>query len=124
MLIEQKPKYTWGGATDPREGLDCSGYLSLAAHRAGLPVRRTTAGRMALGDGGWIGLDVPSESATDLDLAFWTFQERRPDGHVGAFYGGSLRVTHASYRKGVEVEPLADYLKRTLSRVRRLTIGE
>lgn len=124
MLIEQNPKYTWGSASDPREGLDCSGYLSLAAHWAGLPVRRTTARRMALGDGGWIGLDVPPESATDLDLAFWTFQERRPDGHVGAFYGGRLRVTHASYRKGVVVEPFAGYLKRTLSRVKKLTIGE
>jgi len=106
------------------KGLDCSGYLSLAARWAGLPVRRTTARRMAAGDGGWVGIDIPPDSATDLDLAFWTFEERRPDGHVGAFYGGNLRVTHASYSRGVVVEPLKGYLQTTLSRVRKLTIGE
>jgi hypothetical protein len=79
---------------------------------------------MALGDAGWVGIDVPPESATDLDLAFWTFTQRRPDGHVGAFYGGSLSVTHASYRRGVVVQPLKGYLQTTLSRVRRLTIGD
>src|SRR4030042_5914609 len=100
LIIAQKAKYTWGGSTDPKEGLDCSGYLTVAAHWAGLPVRRTTSRRMALGDAGWVGVDIPPQSATDLDLAFWTFVERRPDGHVGAFYGGRLTGTHASRRRG------------------------
>jgi len=79
---------------------------------------------MASGDAGWIGVDVSRDAAVDLDLAFWTFHDTRPEGHVGAFYGGSRKVTHSSSTRGIVVEPMTNYLERRLSKVRRLTIGD
>lgn len=147
-IIHARPKYLWGGCSHESTGLDCSGYLFLAARRAGMPVRRTTARRMALGESGWAGRTIPLEAVRELDLCWWTFKPTRPDGHVGAFWKPLqrqamtqsprdshavssakkmgeqvLQVTHASPRRGIVVDRLRGRLKTSLTKVRRLTLG-
>jgi len=105
--------------------VDCSGYLFLAARRAGMPVRRTTSVRMAEGDAGWIGVAVSRDSRQHLDLVFWTLKPHRPNGHCGVVWKHPDRVTHASLSKGrVVVAPLAGELYRGLTKIIRLTIGD
>lgn len=128
FIISKHPKYTWGGAEDIEKGLDCSGYIFLAAKWAAIPgITRTTANRMALGMGGWVGREIGLNDADKCDLAFWTFTMGRPHGHTGVFLGdkeGRQEVTHASAHSGVVVERLYGPLLRNLTRVRRLTIGD
>jgi hypothetical protein len=137
-IIDVHPRYQWGGSESERKGLDCSGYLFLAARRAGLPVRRTTSHRMARGESGWDSVAVARDSIKPCDMVFWTFKERRPDGHVGVIWSACKRnysqneddrrdacptVTHASSRRGVVIAVLRGYLKRRMSKISRLTIG-
>lgn len=127
FIIAKHPKYTWGGA-DLRTGVDCSGYLFIAAKWAAIPgVTRTTAARMAQGLGGWLSKEIALADAGPCDLVFWTFKPARPCGHVGAFLegpGNELLVTHASVSRGVVLEPLRGDLASSTSLARRLTIGD
>jgi hypothetical protein len=128
FIIAKHPKYSWGGAQDLQQGLDCSGYLFLAAKWAAIPgITRTTADRMSHGLGGWNGRDIPLNSAAECDLVFWTFQQTRPQGHVGAVMSaqkGKEKVTHSSATRGVVVDRLDGFLLKTLTRIRRLSIGD
>jgi len=128
FIVAKHPKYTWGGSTDLEKGLDCSGYIFLAAKWAGIPgITRTTAARMADGLGGWASKEVNLHEAEECDLPFWTFDEKRKNGHVGAFLNDRDRrraVTHAGVHAGVVLEPLVGRLRESLSKVRRLTIGD
>ncbi|MFH0821501.1 MAG: NlpC/P60 family protein [Pseudomonadota bacterium] len=124
IIMEARPKYLFGGSTDERAGLDCSGYLFLAARRAGMPVRRTTARRMALGEGGWHGREIPLSRANDLDLVWWTLHPNNPSGHVGVFWDDRRHAAHASSTRGVVVDRLIGILKKSITKVRRLTLGE
>jgi len=128
FIIAKHPKYTWGGSTDLEKGLDCSGYLFLAAKWAGIPgITRTTSARMAEGSGGWTSCQIDLKDAQECDLVFWTFSEKRKNGHVGAFLidsDGRRAVTHSGVSKGVVLEPLKGRLLENLSQVRRLTIGD
>lgn len=128
FIISKHPNYRWGGAEDPDKGLDCSGYIFLAAKWAGIPgITRTTSYRMSLGLGGWTGRDVATTEAEECDLPFWTFDPERPEGHVGAFLrrqDGKLGVTHASSRRGVVLDDFSGPFKTNLTKVRRLTIGD
>ncbi len=122
------PKYLRGGASDLEEGLDCSGYVYLAAKWAGIPgICRTTSFRMSQGFGGWSGRDIKLSDADECDLLFWTFSKNQPFGHVGALLRGPhgcKQAAHASPRLGVVLRPLKGSLTQNLSKVRRLTIGE
>jgi cell wall-associated NlpC family hydrolase len=128
LIIKQHPQYLWGGSSDLNKGLDCSGYVYLAARWAGIPgVTRTTSLRMAQGFGGWTGKDVDLEQGVDCDLLFWTFAPNKPFGHVGFLVltgQGRKETAHASPRLGVVLRPLRGSLKQNLIKVRRLTIGE
>ncbi|MBI4965351.1 MAG: C40 family peptidase [Desulfomonile tiedjei] len=128
FIIAKHPKYTWGGSSDLEQGLDCSGYLFLAAKWAGIPgITRTTSDRMADGLGGWTSKEIDLKDARECDLPFWTFRPARKNGHVGAFLNdnrGRRAVTHAGMSKGVVLEPLNGKLLENLSKVRRLTIGD
>lgn len=127
FIISRRPAYAWGGASSLEKGLDCSGYIFLAAKWAGLPgVTRTTAYRMSLGLGGWPSQRVLPDQAEECDLAFWTFSPLRPCGHVGAILDKSreLSAGHASTTRGVIKEPLKGSLRKNLSSMRRLTIGD
>ena len=92
-----------------------------------MPVRRTTARRMAVGEGGWTGipvaLDDPVNQGDTLDLLFWTFTAERFNGHVGVRWG-KYRATHASTRRGVVVDLLTGVLLKALTKSIHLTIGE
>ncbi len=128
FIIAKHPKYLWGGAEDLDKGLDCSGYVYLAARWAAIPgVTRTTSLRMSLGLGGWRGVDIDFRDADALDLPFWTFKAKRPCGHVGVFLrdqNAMPAVTHASSRRGVVLDTMQGRLVRNLTKVRRLTIGD
>ncbi len=68
-------------------------------------------------------IDVSQE----CDMVFWTFSADRPNGHVGALLKATLQervVTHASSRHGVIAEPLDNFPAKSLSGLRRLTIGD
>jgi hypothetical protein len=136
--------YVWG-ASDPdqlvydtkkkqkRRGLDCSGYIYWAARKAAIPgVRRVSASDMARGLGGWVGDDLAFGDGMlkiqPLDLAFWTFDPKRANGHVGAFginpATGFPGVRHASGSRGVRMDEVWGWVQRDLTKVRRLTIGD
>jgi hypothetical protein len=121
-IIDRNPRYVWGGSMSEKQGLDCSGYLFLAAHRAGLPVARTTAARMMIGENGWIGISVPLNISKQLDLVGWTF--KRQFDHVGVLWHDNRHVSHASSRRGVVVDDLKGTLRSNITRIRRLSIGD
>lgn len=134
-IIRKAPRYVWGGAESEQKGLDCSGYLFLAAKRAAIPgIKRTTALEMSRGNGGWTGVDILPDSVFSnvepLDIPFWTWRHKpdRPEGHVGVFLlgnSGLLEVTHASKTQGhVVLVPFDGVLVRDLTKIRRLTIGD
>ncbi len=82
---------------------------------------------MSLGLGGWHGKDVDLADADECDLSFWTFEEHRQNGHVGALLrglDGEIQVTHASSSRGVVLDNLHGLLLQKLSKLRRLTIGD
>ncbi len=124
------PKYVWGGSESPEKGLDCSGYLYLAAKWAGIPgVRRTTSERMSKGLDGWKSVEIGLSQAGKGHLAFWTMKPERPAGHVGAFTNPKdeeyKAVYHASSSYGRVVrKPLDGVLLEKLEQVRELTIGD
>ncbi len=130
LIIDRHPHYSWGGAESEQKGVDCSGYLYLAARRSGVPVIRVTALQMRNGAGGWIGKDTNLKQAGELDIVFWTWKEspNRPHGHVGAFIAGRqsglLEVTHSSSSRGVIVQELKGQLLTDISAIRNLTIGD
>lgn len=131
-IISKKPRYTWGGAESEVKGLDCSGYLYLAAKRSGLPVKRTTAILMESGAAGWSGKKVELDDAQELDIVWWTWltSPQRKHGHLGFFLvnrrgSNLLEVTHASTsRGGVTIQQLRGQLLRDISSIKRLTIGD
>ncbi len=128
FISAKKPKYSWGGASDISSGLDCSGYIFLAAKWAGLPgIARTTSSRMALGLGGWSGHNSTLDKAAPCDLIFWTFTESRPNGHVGAVISSGpdiINFVHASQRRGVVSQNMTPPLRQKTTTVRKLSIGE
>jgi cell wall-associated NlpC family hydrolase len=124
QIIDANPRYRWGGAESVRQGLDCSGYLYLAAKRAGIPVQRHTALGMFHGSGGWLAVDIPRSAARDLDLVWFTLKVTRPHGHVGVFWDDNEHFTHAGRSRGVVVSPVDPYWTDKVSGVKRLTIGD
>jgi cell wall-associated NlpC family hydrolase len=126
FIIHKAPKYTWGGSTeDLSKGLDCSGYIFRAAKWAGMPVRRTTSQRMAMGQSGWISREVSFEERKDTDLVFWTFSRERPNGHVGVVLKRGDHVSHASgSRNRVVLDRFKGVLLTDINQIKRLTIGD
>jgi hypothetical protein len=131
-FILKNPKYVMDDKIKPDDpiklGVDCSRYMYLSARRAGIPVLRTTAYGMAMGNAGWVGNTITVDEANHLDLVWWTFKPTRQHGHVGAFFVdskiGLLQTTHASEKRGVVLEQLKGVLITTISAVRHLTIGD
>ena len=131
IIISKHPKYTWGGAESEEKGIDCSGYLYLAAKRSGIPVHRTTAIQMEAGLAGWTGKKVTLDDANELDIIWWTWKTspQRRHGHVGFFLVNNrgsklLEVTHSSSSKGVIIQQLRGTLLRDISSIKRLTVGD
>jgi len=122
-MLDRHPKYTWGGSESEEKGLDCSGSIYLMARRAGLPVRRTTAKRMALADGGWHSRIVARTATRKLDLVWWTFKAERENGHVGLRWKDN-NVIQASQKRGLVEDELKGKLVDKMSMARRLEIGD
>lgn len=127
LIIEKKPKYVWGGSESEEKGIDCSGYLYLAAKRSGIPVTRTTAILMEQGLGGWHGKRITLDDAQELDIVWWTWlnKPQRKHGHIGFFLVNTrgsnlLEVTHSSSSKGVVIQQLRGSLLRDISSIKRL----
>jgi cell wall-associated NlpC family hydrolase len=126
FIIHIRPRYSWGGASeDLSKGMDCSGFMFRAAKWAGMPVRRTTSRRMAMGEGGWIGRRIDWKQRQVTDLVFWTFKRERPNGHVGVILKDKNHCAHASgSRNQVVVDKFNGVLRNDLSGIKRLTIGD
>ncbi len=83
--------------------------------------------RMSLGLGGWNGFRHELEHARTCDLVFWTFDESRPNGHVGAVIrhaDGQVDVVHSSRGRGVVSQKINDYLRDKTTAVLRLSLGD
>lgn len=132
-ILEQKNiPYVWGGANEerPEMGLDCSGFIYVAARKSGaLACHRTTALEMQKRNGGWVGIDLGSDSgglrrASEGDIIWWTWKGKpRIHGHIGILTrdrSGSPAVIHASQSRGrVLVEEVKGRLLDDISWLRR-----
>ncbi len=85
-LSKRHITYTWGAATDTNA--DCSGIIYRSLKHIRPEIRRTTALEMWKGHGGWVGREIKTDDADDLDLIWFTWSERRdrPFGHIGIVY--------------------------------------
>ena len=122
-ILYREPRYVWGGASDEKTGLDCSGLIYLAAKRSGLPVSRTTAASMYRGEHGWAATTITFDHRLECDLLFWTIQPTRPAGHVGVLISHptlELAALHASKTKGAALAPLKGPLRQKLIAIHRL----
>jgi hypothetical protein len=128
IIIDLHPKYVWGGSEIEGKGLDCSGYLYLAAKRSGMPVKRVTSIMIESGLGGWSSKKISLDDVDEFDINFWTFKPARMHGHLGFYLvsrkSGLLEITHSSSSKGVIIQPITPYLLKTTSSIRRLTLGD
>jgi hypothetical protein len=127
VIVDRHPKYCWTGASNEKEGLDCSGYMYLAGKRAAMPIKRVTARDMRLGLGGWIGKDTSLEQASELNIIWWTWKNAshfRPDGHVGALINGRksglLEVTDSGESHGVTIHKLYGSYFSDISAIREI----
>ncbi|HAZ11164.1 MAG: hypothetical protein A2X86_08665 [Bdellovibrionales bacterium GWA2_49_15] len=90
--------YLWGG-TNPQTGLDCSGFVQLVYHRAGLAVPRVSGDQFRLT--AYLG----PTSVREADLIFFSMKNpgsRRVD-HVGIYVGKGYFV-HASFSNGIHID--------------------
>lgn len=128
IIIDKHPTYTWGGSVEESKGLDCSGYLYLAAKRSGMPVKRVTSIMIESGAGGWTSKKIELDDVDEFDINFWTFKPSRPHGHLGFYLvskkSGLLEITHSSSSKGVIIQQITPYLLKTTSSIRRLSLGD
>lgn len=133
FLLTGKPIiYTWGSADARGLKADCSGYMYSIAKYAGLPIKRTTSARMALGLDGWVSVPLKLEDVDEIDLLFFTWPESaktRPNGHVGMLLeshrSNLIEVTHASAsKKQVIIQQYTPYLIKNTTAIRRLTFGD
>lgn len=87
--------YLWGGE-DPSHGVDCSGFLSVSARRAGFPIHRTTTRRM----------EQNYVETEPFKGAFPLFSNKGKVSHVGIWDQPNIRMVHASSSKGVELRAI------------------
>ena len=103
--------YKYAGAT-PREGFDCSGFVSYVFAHFGVALPRTSAAQAGHGR------SVPLKQARPGDLIFFTGRDAGSGqvGHVGIITrsaGPDTEFIHASTSSGVVLSLLsADYYRR------------
>jgi cell wall-associated NlpC family hydrolase len=114
-------KYRWGGATNPKAGLDCSGFVNYVSNHFDIPVPRTAAQFTHLGR------EVNTDSAKAGDLILFTGTNARSKkvGHMGIVVendNDGLEFIHSSSgkKKGVHISELAGYYKQRLVKIIRI----
>ena len=106
--------YLWGG-TYPRTGLDCSGFVQLVYHQAGLSLPRVTSQQF-----GATRYLKPSEVLPG-DLIFFAMKNPGTANvdHVGIYVGKGLFIA-ASTANGIHIEPITNpYYFQRLVGIRR-----
>lgn len=118
LLIGVPYKYA---SSDPREGFDCSGFITHVFNRFNIAVPRSSI------DFTNVGTEVPVNRAQKGDLILFTGTESdssyntRSVGHMGIVVenSDSLRFIHSTSGKayGVVITPLNDYYKKRFVKV-------
>jgi len=114
-------KYLWGGATNPKLGLDCSGFVNYVSNHFDIDVPRTAAQFTDLG----MEVKIDSAKTGDLILFKGTNARSKKVGHMGIVVNNGtegLEFIHSSSGKktGVHISELAGYYKQRLVKIIRI----
>jgi len=95
--------YVWGG-TNPKKGLDCSGFTQLVAKQAGLSVPRTAKAQF-----NWFkktGKTVSLENARPGDYIYFNSKSSPSGWHTGIYIGNGKMIDAAGRGKPVGVRSI------------------
>jgi cell wall-associated NlpC family hydrolase len=114
-------KYRWGGATNPKVGLDCSGFVNYVSQHFDISVPRTAAQFTNLG----LEVNIDSAQAGDLILFKGSNPKSKKVGHMGIVVGNNeegVEFIHSSsgHKMGVHISELAGYYKQRLVKIIRI----
>lgn len=114
-------KYRWGGATNPKAGLDCSGFVNYVSKHFDISLPRTAAQFTNLG----LEVDVDAAQTGDLILFTGSNAKSKKVGHMGIVVGNDgdgLEFIHSSsgHKMGVHISELAGYYKQRLVKIIRI----
>jgi len=114
-------KYRWGGATNPKAGLDCSGFVNYVSRHFDISVPRTAAQFTDLG----MEVNIDSAQTGDLILFKGGNAKSKKVGHMGIVVENSddgLEFIHSSsgHKMGVHISELAGYYKQRLVKIIRI----
>lgn len=112
--------YVWG-STNPKVGVDCSGFVNYVSNHFGIKVPRTSAQFTNLG----VEIDADRARTGDIILFTGSNAKKRIVGHMGIVTGNNdstLQFIHSSSggRKGVHVSELKGYYKTRLVKIIRI----
>jgi cell wall-associated NlpC family hydrolase len=117
--------YVWG-STNPKVGVDCSGFVNYVSKHFGIAVPRTSA------QFGHLGTAVLAGEAQTGDIILFTGSnaKKRVVGHMGIVTEnpeGDLHFIHSSsgHKRGVHISKLTGYYKARLVKIIRIfPLGE
>jgi len=94
--------YVWGG-TNPKTGMDCSGYTKYVFNKAGIVLPRTAWSQSKKGS------TVTRNELKKGDLLFFLTDKTRgiPVTHVGIYLGNDKFIHAASKKKGIIISSLS-----------------
>jgi len=112
--------YRWG-SVNPKNGLDCSGFVNYVSHHFGMTVPRTAAQFASLG----LEVNVTDAQAGDLILFKGSNGKSKNIGHMGIVVDNAddqLEFIHSSSgkKRGVHISELAGYYKQRLVKIIRI----
>lgn len=95
--------YLWGG-TDPRKGLDCSGFLQLVYRNLGIELPRVSSQQATAGRA------VPSlDAARPGDLVFFDYDPDRPGiDHAGMYIGDGKMIAAPQPGDSVKIQDVGN----------------
>ena len=109
-------KYTWGG-TNPKRGMDCSGYTQFIFKKIGVNLPRT-----ALQQYKWSGGLKIHDKFKKGDLLFFNTDPKRglAVSHVGIYLEDNKFIHSASTKKGIIISSLEGLYKKTFVGAKRV----